>query len=161
MRKLNTPSYNILIPREKRIRAIQELYDALINIGGTMAQGEPPVSEEESSEDYPVYLTGNGANYHLGTVDGLALSNDMELMDAGCTIHFDAEDDFDVMLPTTYTDEDSGETYYPKYPVKVANGNTLHCEADKEYVLTIVGINGGSTGINVFSLVEIEDAETE
>lgn len=32
MKKLNTPSYSVLIPRDRRIRSIQELYQNMGNI---------------------------------------------------------------------------------------------------------------------------------
>ena len=165
MRKLNTPSYNILIPREKRIRAIQELYEAVTVVSGTAPQGEPPVSETESDytadPPYLAYLPKDGANYHLGEVEGLTFSMDTPLMWAGCTIHFTAAADFGVLIPLEFTDTETGDVITPAYPAKIANGNTLSCEEGKEYIVTVVAVNGGSTGINVFSIIELEDSETE
>lgn len=172
MRKLNIPSYNILIPREKRIRAIQELYDVLVKfnpefeeVKGTMPEGNPPTSEYESDEEavppYLAFLPKNGANYHLGEVEGVSFSNDLELMISGCTFHFTATVAFDILTPIEYTDEDSGETFYPLFPVKIAGDTVLHCEAGKEYMLSIIAINGGSTGINVMNLVELNNITIE
>ena len=44
MKKLNTPSYSVLIPRDKRIKSIQELYE---NVG--TIQGDIPNSASESN----------------------------------------------------------------------------------------------------------------
>jgi hypothetical protein len=37
MKKLNTPSYSVLIPRDKRIKSIQELYENVGNIQGSVS----------------------------------------------------------------------------------------------------------------------------
>lgn len=64
MEKLNTPSFSSLIPRERRIRAIQELYSHVGNgTGGDITEEVTSVLEEKviSKAEIEAITDGNAS----------------------------------------------------------------------------------------------------
>lgn len=110
---------------------------------------------DESGYMGSIYVTDitDGSDAVYNDIYQLGFRNELDLMVKGVTIQFTTISNFTVFLPHEFTYDDGEEitVQTPAHPARIVGAETLECQADCEYLLTIKARNG----INFFEMKKL------